>query len=235
MSDQTQDKQQQDAGDGGTTGAEPRETTQAPDGQGQETTQTQPHAIFPTAEALNARLDRARQQGVSQLLEELGLGDAGALKALVTAHREREDAEKSEAEKLQGKLDKALEDAGTLKAERDRLAAQLKQEREDRLVERLAGDLGFADVTDAASLVDRARFEYGDEDQVKADSVKAALEALLEAKPHLRGQAKPAPRIDAQAGTGKGPAEPQSSKDYSAHLPARLRPRQAAGVARPQQ
>lgn len=218
------------AGDGGTptSGAEPRANPQEPPaqpGQGdppKNQPQAQPYAVFPTPKALDERLDRARQEGMSQLLQELGIEDPKALKSMVDVAREAEEANKTELEKLQGKLEKAATDAQSIQAERDQLAAQLRREREDRLVERLANSLGFADASDASLLVNREAFEYGDDEQIKEASVKAALEKLLEAKPHLRGQAAPAPRIDAQAGTGKGPAEP-AKKDYGKLLPSSLR------------
>ncbi len=137
------------------------------------------------------RAKRAKKTAISELLQELGLDKVDDLKGIVTAKRKAEEDEKTELQKAQ---EREVEE----KRKREALEAQLQQERLDRAIEREAQALGFADVTDATALVERALIETGDDGAITG--VKEALEKLLEAKPHLKGQ-----------GEGDDPPDPKGS------------------------
>lgn len=142
------------------------------------------------------RAKRAGKAAVSDLLESLGLEKPDDLKKLVEAQRKATEKEKSD-------LQKAQEKAQAEEQKRQELEARLQRERVDRVIEREAQALGFADVTDATSLVDRSLIEV-EEDGVTG--VKEALEALLKSKPHLKAQQQgdpdPAPDLDGDKGKG---------------------------------
>lgn len=137
------------------------------------------------------RAKRAGKTAISDFLTSLGFEKPDELKKVVEARREAEEKEKTE-------LQKAQEKAQEEERKRTDLEAQLQRERLDRAIEREAQALGFADVTDATALVDRSRIETDDEGAISG--VEEALEALLEAKPHLKRQGDdddpPAPKGD---------------------------------------
>jgi PAS domain-containing protein len=125
------------------------------------------------------RAKRAGKSAVTDFLKSLGFEKPDELKTLVEAQRQAAEKEKTD-------LQKAEEKAQEEERKRQALETQLQQERLDRAIEREAQALGFADVTDATALVDRALIETGDDGAITG--VKEALEKLLEAKPHLKRQ-----------------------------------------------
>jgi DNA-directed RNA polymerase beta subunit len=126
--------------------------------------------------AAGERAKRAAKTAVADFLKDLGFEKQEDLKSLVDKQKAAADAEKSE-------LDKAKQKAAEEEQKRQSVEQQLQRERVDRLIEREATSLGFADVTDAVALVDRAQIA---EEEGKVTGVKEALEALLTAKPHLK-------------------------------------------------
>lgn len=87
--------------------------------------------------------------------------------------------------------DKAKDEASKATALNAKLALRLKTTAVDNAIIQLAGSLNFRDVDDALQLVNREliEIEQDDDDPSEIDldkaSVKAALEKLAKAKPHL--------------------------------------------------
>lgn len=112
--------------------------------------------------------------------------------------QEIEDAEKSD-------LDKANQRISEMEAKETE-----RSEREQSLRLRLAASnlrdtLGIADVDLALAALDRSQVEYGDDGE--PSNLSDVLAALLEAKPLLKGKARPKPP-DVNAGEGGGDSAP---------------------------
>lgn len=71
------------------------------------------------------RVKRAKQSGVNDVLEKLGVESLDDLEAAYKAHKEREDAEKSEVERLNDRVERLQKDKADL-------MAQVQQEQEKR-------------------------------------------------------------------------------------------------------
>lgn len=122
----------------------------------------------------------------------------------------RDEENKSAQEKA---LDKAREDA------RNEAATETSQKYRAKIrnAEIRAQAAGmFADPTDAVALVDLDDEEIFDsEGEINTDAVKAALDALIEKKPHLAAGQEP--RITGSADAGKGTG---ADKDLESMSPA---------------
>ena len=87
--------------------------------------------------------------------------------------------------------DKAKEDASKAESRALKLATKLRESALDNAIIKAAGSLKFRDIDDALKLIDRSDIDVEqDEDdpsEIELDeaSVKAALEKLAKAKPHL--------------------------------------------------
>jgi DNA-directed RNA polymerase beta subunit len=165
------------------------------------------------------RVKRAGKTAVADLLKALGFEKQEDLKTLVDKQKAAADAEKSE-------LDKAKQKALEEEQKRQTAEQQLQRERVDRLIEREATSLGFADVTDAVALVDRAQIA---EEEGKVTGVKEALTALLTAKPHLKKQGTTDPN---PAPGGGVPASPAGGKQPPAKSPTEEEKRKKAASVR---
>jgi hypothetical protein len=120
----------------------------------------------------------ARDRATGELLKELGLENVDALKGLVTQHRERENAGKTEAEKLKADL-----------AERDKVLATLRQQNRDlglrQALAALTGDHAVADVNLAAdALLASGLVEFNDDSSPK--DLQGAVQKLVEKYPLLK-------------------------------------------------
>lgn len=124
-------------------------------------------------------------------------------KRLSKAQKEREDSEKDEATK-------AKDEATAEKTKTARLATRLKDTALDNSIIKLAGNT-FVDIDDVLSLIDREAIEIEQDEDDPSDieiderSVKRALLALQEKKPHLvRGEQKLPPPKSGSKMTGGG-------------------------------
>jgi len=141
-------------------------------------------------EQVNVLMGKTRSEARDRALAEIAqkYGNLEALKKAAEAWAAKEEAEKTELEKLRGEHTKALE-----KKEADLIKAQEKaQELETRLQElALRGALSAAaqemgcDPDVAWALVDRSALTIGDDGKVQG--VKPALDALKKEKPQLFG------------------------------------------------
>lgn len=93
-----------------------------------------------------------------------------------------QEAQKSDLQKAQEAAKKAQE-------ERDRALATANERLIKAEVKAIAVELGLVDADAAYALMDRSGVKVKDDGSV--EGVKAALEALLKAKPYLKGAAKP--------------------------------------------
>jgi len=125
----------------------------------------------------------------------------GLKSALQKERRERKRLEKEARElkkfkdEAEGKeksdTDKAKEDASKAESKAQRLAAKLRDSALDNAIIKVAGGLKFRDIDDALKLIDRDAIDIDQDDDdpseisLDEDSVKAALEKLAKAKPHL--------------------------------------------------
>lgn len=91
------------------------------------------------------------------------------------------EAEKTETQRLSD----ALAESERLRAERE---SELQRVRLDRAIETKAVALGFVDPEAASKLVDREQVTVSDDGTPDLKTVEAALTALIESKPYLRGQ-----------------------------------------------
>lgn len=167
---------------------------------GGEQAQTQPFAVFPDEKSFMARLKREAKAMLEAEAKALGFENAEAMRAALKAAREREEAEKSE-------LDKLREAAQRAEAERQ-AALQAANERLIRAeVKAVAAELGIVDPDAAYALMDCSEVTVDESGQVQG--VAEALKALTEAKPYLvKQQTASAPRSgadfrDGGAATGK--------------------------------
>lgn len=126
-----------------------------------------PSPTQPTGDAIpKARFDEVNERAKTAEKE------AAEAKARL---QEIEDAQKSEA-------DRAKSQAEREKTRADAAEAALATERRNGLVRAFASAASFADPDDAILLLASA-----DLDVEKPDKIKEAVDALIEAKPHLRG------------------------------------------------
>jgi len=156
--------------------------------------------------------DVAKWKALARKHEQSAKSNADAAKKLA----EIEDAQKTEAEKLQAAKDAA--EARTQKALRRAVAAEIKV---------LAKDADFADPSDAETAVNPD--DYLDKDgEIDVEGIKARLAEILEKKPHWRKTAdetlvKPkTPKPDPGQGS-RGDKKPvdyrtASDEDYRAEL-----------------
>lgn len=145
------------------------------------------NAISLSRDAFNERLARAKNSAVAELLKDLGLESADALKSLVATARERADAEKSEAERAQAQvasLEQKLADA-------EKRAGDMEQARRaDRLnAAILAAAKSATDPSDVVAWANtdgQAHLDGAlDEDGAPvAAKVEALVAACKKTKPH---------------------------------------------------
>lgn len=139
----------------------------------------QPYAVFPDEATFMARVSRMSKAELGKVATELGFDSIDALKAAAKAHKETQEANKSELEK---------EKAARAQAE---AAAKAAKERADKTlitaeIKVLAIQAGFVDPADAVALVDRSGISVDDKGSITG--AKEAIEALKKAKPHLVGK-----------------------------------------------
>lgn len=169
-------------------GETPEETTPA----------TEPERKEPAEE----EFDRERAMAtITKLREKEKAGDKAAKErdALQAKLDAIEKEKLSESERVVKERDDALQ-AGTRKD------AELQDLRLKLAVHERAGELGIADAELALAALDRSELEYGEDG--RPTNLDAALTALLERKPILKGQPSTpkVPSTDAGKGGGKPPS-----------------------------
>lgn len=122
------------------------------------------------------RATRASESAVSKLLKELGFEKPDELKAAVKAHKDAEDAKKSELEKLQGAVTKAGEKQAQAEVKAAELEELLQGERMRNAIVAKASELGFEVPGDAYALIDLAEVKVGEDGKVSG--FEKALEEL---------------------------------------------------------
>jgi predicted component of type VI protein secretion system len=128
------------------------------------------------------------------------------LAQLEAKEKEREEASKTETEKLAQRAAKAEQDRDAAIAEREAAQTALQTERIKNAVIAEASKLGFADPDDAYTLVTLSEIEI--DDAGKVNGAAEAIKKLAEAKPYLLGQAR--------KGDGVGtPKTPPKKKEES--------------------
>lgn len=133
---------------------------------------------------------------------------------------ELENASKSEQEKALEQARKEAADA--VKAEVTSTFRQKILKAEIRA--QAAGK--FHDPDDAIRLLDLEDSDvFDDEGEVQTDALTAALDALLERKPHLRAGSTPPPVGDPDAGKGNGAGKSLSDLSVEDHLARIQKPR----------
>ena len=141
--------------------------------------------------------------------------DYDALKASAAKLAEIEEANKTEAEKVLGRIEAAEAALAESKADNERLA----QERTDALIQSSvvakATALGFRDPADAVSMLDMTALTLQDDGTV--EGADEALTALSEAKPYLLTDTAPHPRL--------GPTAPGRASAQSGETDAQKRAR----------
>ena len=181
---------------------------------------TEPNVEGPktfTQEQVNELVGRARLEGREGALKQYG--DPEALKADAEAGRKLKLAAMSEKEKLETSL--ATEQRARIDAESRVASAMIASE-----VRVLAMQKGIVDPDAALKLIDRNAVAYDEEKGVLG--VGEALDALLAAKPYLKGHPQ-APNLNAPPGK-PAPAEPKltdQQRFVAARLFAGLPPEQA--------
>lgn len=160
-------------GDGGGSGSEGGGTTTQPAGGGQERTFTQDEVNAFVAE----RARHAKSSALSELLTDLGVEKVDDLKTTLQKTREREQAEMTEAQRLQAQLAEYQQKEQTWAQEKRAQALQIA-------VQGAAGKLGIVDPDVALTLV-REKVQF--DDAGAPQGVEAALTELLAQKPYLRG------------------------------------------------
>lgn len=165
---------------------------------------------------MGERAHRASQAAVSELLQELEIENLDGLRQTVQAHRAAQEAQMTELERAQRRIQE-------LDEERKRLETENRTRMLETEVVTVSTSLGFRNPRDGIALADLSAVTIGDDGKVAG--VEEALKALLEVRPYLKGEAAPppAPNIDGDRGTGSGPGGQQST--YQHLLPPALRGR----------
>jgi hypothetical protein len=139
---------------------------------------------------VDALMARTRQEARERALRELGVSDMAEAKARLDAAKALEDANKTEAQRLNDNL-AALEKERAEWADRE---ARLQAEKASVLLRTAvigkAAALGFADPEDAYRMLDLSNLNVGDDGGVAG--LDQALKALGDSKPYLL---RAAPRI----------------------------------------
>jgi hypothetical protein len=137
-----------------------------------------PFATFPNKEAFDARIARSTKTELESMAKELGFDGVDAMKSAAAKAKEIEDANKTELEKEREARQKAesTSQAALDKANTRLINAELKV---------FASQAGYADPSDAVALVNRSDLKVDDDGNVTG--AKEAVEALIAAKPHLKG------------------------------------------------
>ena len=89
------------------------------------------------------------------------------------------------AEDIKKQLDDLLSEKSKLVEEFEGYKSKVKAEKLDSHLSTALKDAGAKSVTAALKLLDRSGIEFGDDDSVKPDSIKKAIESLKEAEPVL--------------------------------------------------
>lgn len=142
-----------------------------------------------TSAQLAERLERQSRTAIGKLLSDLGVEKVDDLKTTLQKAREREQAEMTEAQRLQAQLAEYQQKEQTWEQQRRDQALQIA-------VQTAATRLGIVDPDVALALI-QSSIEYDDAGQPK--DVEKALNELLTQKPYLKAQ--PAP-------TGVSPTNP---------------------------
>ena len=142
-----------------------------------------------TSAQLAERLERQSRTAIAKLLSDLGVEKVDDLKTTLQKAREREQAEMTEAQRLQAQLAEYQQKEQTWEQQRRDQALQIA-------VQGAATKLGIVDPDVALALI-QSSIEYDDAGQPK--DVEKALNELLTQKPYLKAQ--PAP-------TGVSPTNP---------------------------
>lgn len=176
-----------------------------------------------TQEQVNELLGKTRKEAsdraVKKVLEELGVDKLDAVKQILKTHKDREDAEKSELEKLQAANDElAKKHAAAIEANRKLL---LRQEFYARISSQ---NLVFANDQarkDAFDLAEMEGVEVSEEGSVSG--MENVVKNLLKSRPHLFGKKEQeTPDIDA-ARRGSGKSEGDLSKERAAQVRKKFR------------
>lgn len=145
------------------------------------------------------RAKRAADAAISGLLSKLGLESTDALEQVITDHRERTEAEKSELQKAQDALAEAQRQATAAQAERDgaivRNAVLVEAGKQGVPQERLEAALRLIDL----NVLSIAEGEV--------EGVEEAVKSMLTANPFLLGDQPLAPPLDSGAGGGTRPGK----------------------------
>lgn len=160
----------------------------------------------------------------------------GLKSALQKERRERKRLEKEARElkkfkeEAEGKdksdTDKAKEDASKAESKAQKLAAKLRDSALDNAIIKAAGGLKFRDIDDALKLVDRGDIDIEQDDddptEIELDeaSVKAALEKLAKAKPHLIVAEGQGERSGSKFNGGKKPNQQTDEEVLRSKYPA---------------
>lgn len=142
---------------------------------------TEPFASFPDEKSFMTRMNREAKKQMSELLKTMGLENEDALKTILADKKAKEEADKTELQKLQDKLlaaDIATKDAQnkaneTLKISEARitgLSLGVKAERVDYLVRLL--DLSSIEITDGV---------------INKEALKVQIDKILLDMPELKG------------------------------------------------
>lgn len=175
-----------------------------------------PFAVFPDEASFNARLKREGRSQLETKAKEFGFETVEALEAAIKAAKEKDEANKSETQKLQEKLQQAeaaRQSAYTLANER-LVKAEIKEQ---------SAALGLVDADAAFALMDRSAVKVDDKGNVAG--VKEALDALIKAKPYLKatpagtkigGGSNPA------GGAGGGQANPWKKETFNLTMQGKI-------------
>lgn len=140
--------------------------------------------------ATQADLDRIIKDRLDR--ERAKFADYADLKAKAEAHDKALEDAKTEQEKAVDAARKEGEAAANQRANARLVSAEIRA---------LAAAAGFRDPADATAHVDAASVQVGDDGQVDAASLKAALDELAKAKPYLLKETRPRPVL-AQGSSG---------------------------------
>lgn len=131
------------------------------------------------------RVARASKSSQEKLAKELGFASVEELTAAAKAHKEAQEAAKTETQRLQ-----EAKEAAERKAQEEATKATEALTKADKRIIRtevrsLARELGAVDLDDVEILLEKSGGEIKVDEEGNVTGAKEALEALKTAKPHL--------------------------------------------------
>lgn len=201
---------------------------------GSQSTQTDTGTLTMTQAELDKligeRAKRAKDAGLKELLEKLGVEDPDKLTALVNAEKQRAEAEMSEVEKANKALERQVTETAQMKAQLEAFQAKANQ---DRLRYAITNAAHTAQAHKAEAVITMLESQHSDDlkaalgegGEVDAKKVEVLVGKLKESDPYLFGSGTERRTPGSQSNNGGSAPQPdKKAKEVAARqLSQRIR------------